>query len=205
MQLRSTHLVLVLFLAAAAVLPLPAQTPGPFSADMAFSGGQGMSATGKLFFNGDKVRMEMTTQGHSSVMISDQAKKTAYMLMPQQKMYMAMPTDGAAAGGRRRGPDWRAYDAANPCANMPDTTCTKAGNETVNGRLCTKWQFSGKANRTVWIDQKTGIPIKTQMENGATMDLTNVQEGAQAASLFEIPDGYQKMDMGNMMNMGRPQ
>jgi hypothetical protein len=34
--------------------------------------------------------------------------------------------------------------------------------------------------------------------------LTNIQEGEPAASLFQIPAGYTKMDMGNMMQMGRP-
>jgi len=29
--------------------------------------------------------------------------------------------------------------------------------------------------------------------------MRNIQEGAQPASLFEIPAGYTKMDMGSMM------
>jgi hypothetical protein len=34
--------------------------------------------------------------------------------------------------------------------------------------------------------------------------LTNIKEGEPAASLFEIPSGYQKMDMGSMMQGMRP-
>jgi hypothetical protein len=30
-------------------------------------------------------------------------------------------------------------------------------------------------------------------------ELRNIQEGTQSASLFEIPAGYTKMDIGNMM------
>jgi outer membrane lipoprotein-sorting protein len=186
-----------------AALPLLAQVPSPFSADMKFASPQGMSGTGKLYFAGQKVRMEMNAQGHDSIMISDQSRKVAYFVMTQQKMYMEMSTDKP---GPRRGPDWQAYDVANPCKTMADTTCEKIGTEVVDGRLCNKWKFtSTSSSRTVWVDQKTGIPIKTLMSDGTTMELTNIKEGPQSAGLFEVPAGYQKMDMGNMMrNAPRP-
>ncbi len=195
-----------LLLAVLAAIPLLAQAPPQFSADMKFTSPRGMSGAGTMYFGGDKVRMEMSTSGHESIMITDMTHKVAYMLMPQQHMYMEMSTDKP---GAHRGPDWRMYNAANPCATMPETTCQKAGMDMVNGRLCNKWLFTGKSagsNRTVWIDQKTGIPIKTQTSDGALFELTNIKEGAQSRSLFEIPAGYQKMDMGNMMQrFQRPQ
>jgi len=184
---------------------LQAQMPGPFSADMKVEMENGMSSAGKLYFSDKKVRMEMNTMGRQNVVIRDESSKVTYMLMPQQRMYMEMP---AGAMPQRRGADWQAYDASNPCAMMTDMTCQKLGTETVDGNLCTKWQLTGTGERagtkvTVWIDQKTGIPIKSQTPRGS-MELTNIQQGPQSASLFEVPAGYQKMDMGNMMqNMQR--
>jgi uncharacterized protein DUF4412 len=194
----------LLLLVVLATVPLWAQQPPQFSSDLKFTGARGAS-TGKLFYGGEKVRMDLNAQGRDSIIINDLSRKVGYMLMPQQKMYMEMNTEGQ---GGRRGPDWRVYDAANPCANVPDTTCQKIGADTVDGRLCNKWQFTGKnspLNRTVWIDEKSGIPIKSAMGDGSTVELTNIKEGPQNTSLFEIPAGYQKFDMGNMMqNFPRP-
>jgi outer membrane lipoprotein-sorting protein len=186
-------------------LPLLAQRPSQFSADIktTMPGGNVLS-TGKMFFGGEKVRMEMNTQGHQAVVIADAAGKTGYMLMPEQHMYMDLNGPMAA---RQNRPQWRAYDAGNPCADLPETSCQKVGTEVVDGRQCNKWQFTGKdkgSSRTVWIDQKSGIPVKAVMSNGATVEITNIKEGAQSASLFEIPEGYQKFDMDGMMRGMRP-
>jgi outer membrane lipoprotein-sorting protein len=49
-----------------------------------------------------------------------------------------------------------------------------------------------------WLDPKLRFPVKwqTKSSNG---ELRNIQEGAQPASLFEVPAGFTKMDMGGMM------
>jgi outer membrane lipoprotein-sorting protein len=192
---------LLLFLS----LPLLAQKPPQFSADVKMTGtGAQPLSTGKVFFGGEKVRIEMNAQGHQAIMISDSAGKAAYMLMPEQHMYM----DLSNLAGHQNRPDWRAYDAANPCLGMADTTCRKAGTEVVDGRSCDKWQFTEKgktaSDRTVWIDQKSGIPVKTAMSNGNILELTNIKEAPQSASLFEIPEGYQKFDMGDIMRGMKP-
>lgn len=183
-----------------ATLPLLlAQGSQGFSADMKITG-KGVSSTGKLYAAGEKARMEMTMMGHTSITISDQAKKMAYVLMPDQKMYMQMSTEGVQK--QQKGPSFRNYNPANPCENVPDVTCQKIGPEMMNGQMCTKWSFihkNAKENLTVWIDQKTGIPVKSQTADGSTMELSNVKMGAQPASLFEVPPGYQKFDMGGMM------
>lgn len=165
---------------------------------MKFSAPNGMAGVGKLFFAGDKVRMEMSAMGHQSVIITDMPHKLAYVVMPEQHMYMQMSME---AQGAHKGPDWHMYNAANPCANIPNTTCQKIGTETVNGRMCTKWKFAGHdagTNRTVWIDQ-TGMPIKTVADDGTAVEITDIKPGPQSPSLFEVPAGYQKLDMGNMM------
>jgi len=44
--------------------------------------------------------------------------------------------------------------------------------------------------------------VKWEGKN-ASWELRNIQEGSQPASLFEVPAGYTKFDMGSMMQ--RPQ
>ncbi len=190
---------LAVLLITTGVLPLLAQAPQPFSADMKLTG-KGVSSTGKLFSSGDKVRMEMTAMGRSSITIADNVKKMAWVLMPDQKMYMEMSTENA----QKKGPGYRNYNPANPCEGLANTTCQKVGTETVNGELCDKWVFTSKGNGpnlTTWISKANGIPIKSVTADGATMELSNIKFGAQSASLFEVPAGYQKFDIGNVGNM----
>jgi hypothetical protein len=185
-----------------AVATLAQVPPTQFAADMKFTS-KNMSATGKLYFGGGKVRMEMAAMGHQSIMITDSQRKVTYMLMPEQKMYMEMNAGMAAQSGGRKpaAPDWHMYDPANPCSNSPDTTCQRLGPGMADGRLCDKWLFTHKGGKTetVWIDQKTSIPIRTEGSDGTLMELTNINQGSQSSSLFEVPAGYTKFDMGAMM------
>lgn len=72
----------------------------------------------------------------------------------------------------------------------------------VNGRSTDKWEFTdrkGVGSHTAWVDQKLGFPIRTQHRDGMTMELTNINEGPQPASVFQVPAGYEKFDLGRMM------
>jgi hypothetical protein len=45
--------------------------------------------------------------------------------------------------------------------------------------------------------------VKWETKNSSG-ELRNIQEGPQPASLFEVPAGFTKMDMGGMMQMQPP-
>ena len=202
-KILAASLFLLPLLAAAQLMGIP-----QFSADMSMKTEHGRegSMQGKMYFGGNKVRMDMSTQGHDMEMIHDTTTKTTYMIMPQQRMYMEM---SATSPMSRRGPDWkdfRNFDPNNPCASDPETTCKKVGTEEVNGRQCDKWEFTRKdgGTRTVWIDQKLHFPVRV-VSKDSSWDLTNVKEGKQDASLFTVPAGFQKMDLGSMMGGSKPQ
>jgi hypothetical protein len=97
-------------------------------------------------------------------------------------------------------------DPSNPCADSDDMTCSKVGTEMVNGRSADRWEFTSKSDKenryTAWVDEKLHFPIKTQSSSGDGMELTNIREGEQPASLFEVPSDYRKFDMGGMGGMG---
>ena len=59
-------------------------------------------------------------------------------------------------------------------------------------------QREGRSRRGVVRFRSCGFPVKWDGKNGGG-EMQNIQEGPQPASLFEIPAGYTKMDMGGMM------
>jgi hypothetical protein len=53
-----------------------------------------------------------------------------------------------------------------------------------------------------WISLTLRFPIKTTDDDGGLTEFSNIAEGPQPASLFSIPSGYTKMDLGAMGGMG---
>ena len=161
--------------------------------------------SGKIYVGQGAMRMDMTGEGgHETNIITTFATKTVDIIMPQQHMYMEHKADENAA--MRRGADtsdFHPYDPKNPCASDPGTTCKDMGTETVNGRATEHWQVTHKDGNVsnVWIDNSLHFPIKT-VSGGTTWQLTNIKEGPQDPSLFQVPTGYHKMDISGMGAMG---
>jgi outer membrane lipoprotein-sorting protein len=181
-----------------AVTPARAQQGGqPFSADTATTMPRtGEKTTGKIYFSPPKIRTDTSSKGHDSIMIIDSSTKTSYVLMPQQHMYMETHAQGGTAARPQQAPP-ASFDPQHPCpANI---TCKKLGTETINGRVCEKIEITTKSGTTTtWVDQKLLYPIKTVAASGYVTELSNIKEGKPDASLFEVPAGYKKMDMGTM-------
>ena len=206
--LTATAAVLILLQVATAQT---AMQPQPFSADMQLSSTRGGSMTrdmtGKMYFGSGHMRMEM--QGGprgGGILITDFKTQTTDILMPEQHMYMESKAGAMAGPAASMMPNVKPLrDPSNPCAGEEGMTCKNLGVEQVNGRTCDHWQITNKNGKVVnaWIDQKIHFPIKTVSED-STLTLTNIKEGEPDASLFQIPAGYTKMDMGNMMQMNRP-
>lgn len=195
--------VFVLLLAASFAL-----AQGEFSAEIVNLDKPG-SPPVKVSFAKDKMRAEVQNGPHGGgAFIVNFATQTSTILMPQQHMYMEMP---AQSSGQRLGYNFfETGDVENACADWQKSvhgqggTCHKVGTETVNGRSAVKYESvgaSGDANY-FWIDPKLRFPIKWQSKGGAG-ELRNIQEGTQPASLFELPAGFTKMDMGGMMGQPR--
>lgn len=191
-MLNRTHGVAI-FLALSASLALAQANLPQFSADLKMGHREGDAATGKMYWGGSSMRMDINAGGRDASIIHNTSKNANYMVMPEQKMYMELGANSPMLG---RSSDLKSYDPNNPCAGEEGYTCKKLGAETVNGRACDKWELTGAhGNQTFWIDQKLHFPIRGVSADGHTFDLTNVKEGAQPASLFEVPPGYTKLDM----------
>ena len=203
-MLRSTALVscvLALVLSTAFVF---AQTE--FSAEVFDSHKQGTTSQSKIYFSKDKIRFDSSDSDPRSAgaFIMNLSNQSMTILMPQQHMYMEMPAE--AQEQRQMFSFFKTSDVENACgdwlklANNKGGSCHKSGSETVNGRSTVKYEGTnskGEASQ-VWLDPKLRFPVKWQGKSG-TGELRNIQEGDQPASLFAIPAGYTKMDMGGMM------
>ena len=178
-----------------------------FSADLVDTHEQGSQTQRKIYFAKDKLRFDAQDQRDPKQMgafIINLATQTSIVLMPQQHMYMEMPATSMAERGMYS--FFRTGDVENACSDWQKIkhyqhgTCHKVGNETVNGRSTVKYEGtndSGDASQ-VWLDPKLRFPVKWQGKDGSG-EMRNILEGSQPASLFEVPAGYTKMDMGGMM------
>jgi hypothetical protein len=179
------------------------QQPPQFKAALKTKNGTDNStSTGTIYFGGAKIRTELTTDGQNSVVLVDPAAKSAYILIPDEKAYMQAPLSGGPASAAVTGPS----DPANPCAaGSGNTDCARGENERLNGYETVRWDYtSAEGVRTrAWISARLHFAIKTQDDNGSSTEISNIAEGTQSASLFGIPSGYTKMDVGMMGAAGR--
>lgn len=170
------------------VLPSLAQA-AEFSAKMITKAG-GQEMHGKVFMKGEKMRTEVQAGGQTSIHIVRPDKKLVWVLMPAQKTYMEMPITGEA-------------QQKTLTTLVKDKAKLKLiGTETVNGFACDKYEttISRKGGLTskhyVWIAKKLGMPIKMMSEDGSQlMEYRDIKVGNVAASRFEPPKGYKKMQM----------
>lgn len=165
----------------------------------------------KIYFAKDKMRIESSAasaRGMGAAVIVNLTKQSTLIIMDKQHMYMEAPAD--MAGQRAAYSFFSTGDAEAACADWlaqaknKGGSCHKVGSDTVNGRSTVKYEGAnaGGDTNTFWIDPKLRFPVKWQSKNNGG-ELRNIQEGSQPASLFEVPAGYTKMDMGGMMQ--RPQ
>ena len=151
-----------------------------FSAEIISRSG-GASFKGKMFFAGDKFRME----NPQAVTISRMDKKTVWILMPEQKMYMEQAFTEDSARGMVQKMD-------------NEVKREKLGTETVNGIKADKYKVSYKTEGRTdsiyqWLASGMQMPVRTSSVDGKwSMELSNVKFGDQPDSLFEVPAGYKK-------------
>ena len=154
----------------------------------------------KVFVTPTMERKELLTgAGDGAIQIFRYDSKVMWMVMPSQKMYM----EHSMAGSQSKGNDpsqWTYEDTA-------------VGEETLNGMKVTKFKtiatstdgkkYGGFSWRT-----KEGINLKQDLlykegndKRRMLTELSNVKIAAQDPKLFEIPEGFTKLDMGGMGGM----
>ncbi|MHB8882500.1 MAG: DUF4412 domain-containing protein [Thermodesulfovibrionales bacterium] len=184
--------ILILFLSA---LPVSGADLGAFknySADMETISPQG-TFTSRIFTKDKKMRMESKMKGNSSITILRPDKKVIWMLMPDSKTYMEMPLD-------------LSRQDMQSLLNDPNIKMDKEplGSEVVDRHPAKKYHITmttnGKKEKSgyIWEAADLGnLPVKYQSEDlKITTIWKNVKTGVVADSVFELPAGYKKMEMG---------
>jgi len=158
----------------------------------------GNTTTSRIYVKKDMQRVE-TEGSEGTVSIVRQDRGVMWVLMPDQEMYMQMPlTD----------------EQKNPLTSgdKGEVSRVTVGEEEFDGHPCTKEQVtvtddSGNiTNMYQWSARDLdGMAVKAEALDGSwTYEMRDIDVEPQDESLFEIPSGYEKMDMGGMMMRGRP-
>ena len=169
----------------------------------------------KVYSGKAKVRYEVEGRNAAmgpSAVILDEAQQKYVVLMAERHMYMDAPLMMVKPLITQF---WRVDDVNDACPQWKKTaeeagtykkwgSCTKVGSDSLNGRSTVKYEgVSAKGEKSyVWVDAKLHCVVKMDGTGGG-IELRNIQEGSQPTSLFEIPAGYTKFDMGAMRQ--RPQ
>jgi len=155
--------------------------PKEFSAEVSASSPAGVFEA-KLYSSDGNTRMEMP----NATVITRRDKGVVWVLMPT-KMYMEQELSPENSGGFME--------------ELPEGfTRTLAGEEKLEGKAVKKYEiaFDTDGQKGVfyqWIDEK-GIPVKVAGPDDAwAFEYKNVTPGKQDSSLFELPEGYRKMEM----------
>lgn len=187
---------------ASLILAVPAFAgPGinaEYSAEEVVETADSMSKT-KVYSTPTMERREMSESGQQMIAITRHDKKVVWNLMPEEKMYMEMSM-GQSAAKKEEKTDLSAYKIEQ----------TPMGQETLNGIVMNKGKMimtgkdGSKMGGFMWTT-KEGIVAKMDalsIEKGKKdrfkLEMSNLKIGKQPADLFEIPKGYEKMDMGAM-------
>jgi len=169
----------------------------------------------KLYAGRDKVRFEVETgnagMGPTAVIL-DEGQNKYTVVMSERRMYMDAPTTMVKPLMTHY---WRVQDVNDACPEWKKTaeqagtyknwgSCTKMGSDSLNGRSSVKYEgVSNKGEKShIWVDTKLRCVVKTDEAAGG-FELRNIHEASQPASLFEVPAGYTKFDMGGMMKQPR--
>ncbi len=159
-----------------------------FSATMITKAG-GQEIPGKVYVIGENMRNEIQAGGHTIINIMRPDKKVVWMIMPQQKAYMEMPITQET------------QQKMMTLTEKQKAKMKKVGTETIDGHTCDKYETTmddqGKSMKVyAWMATDLGIPVKIVSEDGSfSMEYKDIKPGQVADSLFEPPQGYQKMKM----------
>ena len=164
-------------------------TLAQFTADM-LQTKDGKTSTTKFYVEGPLYRMDIEEEGQEGYVIVNKSEGITRVVMPSDKMYMEMGSRGMMS---------MANDVFQSIEQQKETYETNLlGNETISGYECEKYQiiFDGKVITTYWQSSQLEFPLKviSGADNKMVMELKNISKGDVDDSMFQIPDGYTKVE-----------
>jgi hypothetical protein len=165
-----------------AFLGLAQARAAEFSADMVIVPKGDEAMKGKIFVKGDKIRQETVEEDETQIMIIRPDIKITWMITPEEKTYMEMPYQSED----KTFEEWTAEK---------EKKAKFLGEETVSGMQCKKYEIVEDSEKTYfWVSSQFPFPIKVE-DSEVVMEYQNIKLGPLEDSLFELPQGYEKMAM----------
>jgi len=187
--------VILLFAVSLFVFPLSAQ----FKAKMVFNT-MGKERIFTVYSSGAGYRYEFIEDGQEGIIIVKKGSPEVIILMPQQKIAMKSPAESPMSMGND---PLKSYEYHKTMGLLKEV-----GKETVNGIECTKFELWNKENSsqkmyTVWLSDKYEFPIKMvnhiDGEEESGMEIRDIEPWTPDANSYSIPEGYQVMEMPDMV------
>lgn len=145
----------------------------------------------KLYVGDGQMRREMGQGEQHRITIVNTESNTAWMLNPNRQEYVEFKVPG-------RPP--LPGEGESLCAKEQGLTCTKVSAEKMNGRNTEKWEIvmsqgDRKLRSMVWVDRSLGVPVREELPGGYVRELRDIQEASQDPSLFQVPAGYERIEL----------
>lgn len=154
---------------------------------------EGRVAEMRVFYSAATRRQRVEMPEGDVAMIHDLPANRMLMLNEQLRMAMEMPVNAAEGQPMLAVPD--------------DMTLTRTGADTVAGHRCTRYRAAQRgADRGTVCVTDDGILLRADLTQGGRrglMEATALSLAAQPASLFEVPPGWQTMQMPSLPQGGQ--
>ena len=200
-RLFAPLVVVVATLLQAGIAPAADRLNVEYSADQVIEAEAG-AMPARVYATPTMERREMNQGGVSMIMITRHDKKVIWNLMPEDKMYMEMAMKESSD---------KTYMSAYKIEQTP------LGQETLDGQSLNKSKIvmthtsGSKMGGFMWTTRDgilakiDAIAVDKGSKDRFKMEQTNIKVGKQPPELFEIPKGFQAMNMGDMLKgmMGR--
>ncbi|MDD3179981.1 MAG: DUF4412 domain-containing protein [Opitutaceae bacterium] len=185
--------------------------------------GQDSQHTLDLAMKGQKQRIDMAvSKGQKIGSIIDLAQREVTVLMPQQQMFMVMPIKEAVEAAQRQIPEGK-LEKTGRTGQVLGYLCQILTLK-ADGKITEIWLAEGLGSfaglgggggpmggntpsQSVWEQALAGVagfPLRVvekdaQGNETFRLEATKVDKTPQPDSLFALPAGYQKFDLGGMM------
>jgi hypothetical protein len=157
----------------------------------------------KMAVGASVVRVEMAMEGERVIIIMRERNGMVEMTMifPDDELYQVMMLPAAAALAMAPLPDTDPdFDPRTSCSRPPaGVRCTDLGRRQVAGRTAHGYRIEGQTTAggpdrmTTWLDVETGIPLRTEYDDGTVTEFRSFRVGPPPAELFVVPAGYERM------------
>lgn len=168
---------------------------GGFSYDYVLTMPNGEEITHKMWVKGDNMRSEMDNPagGEPILSIVNKDLGVVYVYHPEVNYAVQMSLDEADV------------DTTSPQDYIGDTdadTMLFTGRETFDGKECLVYETDYEGGKgKMWIWEEAGMPLRIETSSGSdtiVVEFLNFNIGNVEDSMFQIPEGAEIMDLGNM-------